>query len=77
MSMAAEAGPWDVVGRDTTLFIRHTSETLKFIFTYSETEREREQAGEGRRERETESHAGSVLSAQSPTWGPISQTVRP
>ena len=47
-----------------------------FIF---ETERHRAWAGEGQRERGTQilrQTPGSELSAQSPTWGSNSQTVR-
>ena len=43
-----------------------------------ETDRERESAsrGVGETEREAESQAGSVLSAQSPTWGLNLPTVK-
>ena len=47
-----------------------------FILRERERERERERPREGQREGERESEAGSELSAQSPTWGSISATVR-
>ena len=52
----------------------------KFFLTFiSETERDRARVGEGQRERETRNQKqapDSELSAQSPTWGSNSQTVR-
>ena len=54
--------------------------TPNFIFcVYFIFEKEREQAGEGKRERESQNlkqAPGSELSAQSPTRGSNSQTVR-
>ena len=53
-----------------------------YLFIYFERERERAlasvRAGRGGAERkgERESQAGSVLTLQSLTWGPDSQTVR-
>ena len=49
------------------------------MFIYFEGERDRVQAGEGQRQRETQNLKQtpvSELSAQSPTWGSNSQTVR-
>ena len=47
-----------------------------FFFLSSFILREREHTWEGQSERERESQAGSTVSAQSPMWGLIPQTVR-
>ena len=49
---------------------------LKFIYFWEREQGEAEKARERETETETESQAGSTLSAQSPTWGLDSGTVR-
>ena len=60
-----------------TMELAHNQYTISLsLFILSE--RAYTQVGEGaERKGERESQAGSKLSAWSPTWGPISQTVRP
>ena len=55
-------------------YVTYLKKCFKFI--YLERDRQTDPRGGRQREREKESQAGSTLSAQSPTWGLNSQTMR-